>query len=44
MSKKIRELVELVSKVNDGEQDGMITKKSFGPMNCISCEKNLVNV
>jgi hypothetical protein len=44
MSKKVRDLVELVSKMGEGEQDGMLIKKSFGPMNCMSCEKGLNNV
>ena len=36
--------MELLQKQQQGEDDGMFTKKNFGPMNCISCEKNLTNV
>jgi hypothetical protein len=44
LSKRLKELTELVNKQQDGEQDGMLTKRNFGPMNCVGCEKNLVNV
>ena len=45
LSKRLKELTELVNKrQNDDEQDGMLTKKKLGPMNCVACEKNLVNV
>jgi hypothetical protein len=44
LSKRLKEISELISKHHDGEQDGMLTKKNFGPVNCISCEKNIVNM
>lgn len=44
ISKKVRDLVELVSKTNEGDQDSMLMKKNYGPMNCMGCEKNLTNI
>ena len=44
LSKKVRELVEMYSKTQHGEDEGMLTKKNLGPINCASCEKNLVNL
>jgi len=44
LSKKLREVTEILNKQQQGEEDGMLTKKNFGPINCVGCEKNLVNV
>jgi len=45
INKKLKELFELVK--NSGgnhEDDAMFTKKHLGPMNCASCEKDIVNL
>jgi phage-related protein len=44
LSKKLKEVTELLNKQNEGQDDAMLMKKNFGPMNCVSCEKNLSNV
>lgn len=44
LSKKIRDIFELISKQGSAEEDGMLTKKHLGPVNCASCDKNLVNI
>jgi hypothetical protein len=44
LSKKLREVTEIINNQQKGEEDGMLTKKNFGPINCVSCEKGLTNV
>lgn len=46
INKKIKELYELISKLgaNPHEEDAMFTKKHLGPVNCASCEKDIVNL
>lgn len=44
LSKKIREIFEVISKQGASEDDGMLTKRQLGPVNCASCDKNLVNL
>ena len=46
INKKIKELFELIKNLNPGahEDDGMFTKKPFGPVNCASCDKDIVNL
>lgn len=29
---------------NHDEEDAMMTKKKIGPLNCASCDKNIVNL
>jgi hypothetical protein len=46
LSKKIKDQYEIISEINNNKEgeDGMFTKRNFGPMNCASCEKNIVNI
>jgi hypothetical protein len=47
LSKKIREIMELLAKQPTGGQnteDAMFSKKPFGPVACASCEKNITNL
>ena len=44
LSKKIKELNEHVYATENAKEDGMLTKKKLGPIECVSCEANLVNV
>lgn len=46
LSKKIKEIMEELAKLGSRptEEDGMFTKKPFGPVACAACEKNLINI
>lgn len=44
VTKKIRDLVETFQNTSPREDEGMFTKKHYGPINCASCEKNLIGL
>jgi len=44
LSKKVRDLIDMYARTQQGEDEGMFTKKNLGPINCASCEKNLYNL
>lgn len=46
ISKKIKEIMEALAKLGTrpDDDDGMFTKKPYGPVACAACEKNLVNL
>lgn len=44
ITKKIREIFELLSKQGLREDDGMLTKKNLGPVACANCERDLINL
>ena len=44
ISKKQNEIFALIQLAQSTEDDGAFTKKKFGPLTCLSCEKNLTNV
>lgn len=44
IQKKIREILEMLKNKNDHEDDAMFSKKPLGPLNCASCDKDLVNM
>lgn len=46
ISKKIKEIMEALGRVGTRpeDDDGMFTKKPYGPVACAACEKNLVNI
>ena len=46
LNKKIKEIMEILAKQGDGptDDDGMFTKKPYGPVACAACEKNLINI
>ena len=45
ITKKIRELFDLLNRGRDDNDDtAMLSKKHLGPVACVSCEKNLVNL
>lgn len=43
LSRKVRELFELVGTSGGGNEDGMLTKRHLGPQACASCDKTLSN-
>lgn len=47
ISKKIREIMEMMGQYNGErpeDEDGMFTKKPYGPVACAACEKKLINI
>jgi hypothetical protein len=47
INKKLKELFDLLNNKGPAcheEDDGMFTKKPFGPVNCASCDKDIVNL
>jgi len=47
LNKKIRDIMESLSLLNGNapnEDDGMFTKKPYGPGACAACDKNLINI
>lgn len=46
LNKKIKEIMDILARQGNGEHedDAMFSKKPLGPMNCASCDKNLVNM
>ena len=45
LTKKIKEILEMISKVGSpNEDDAMFTKRPFGQVSCASCQKNIVNL
>jgi hypothetical protein len=42
--KKLREIMELLKNNHGHEDDAMFTKRHLGPVNCASCEKDIVNM
>ena len=46
INRKLRQIMEMLNNrpANDHEDDAMLTKKGYGPGNCASCEKDLVNI
>ena len=47
ISKKIKEIMEALAKLGNNrpeDDDGMFTRKPYGPVACAACEKNLVNL
>jgi hypothetical protein len=44
LSRKVKDLTELLDKHDDKIDDGMLSKKNFGPLHCASCDKNLSNI
>ena len=47
INKKLKELFDLLDKGDATichEDDGMFTKKPYGPANCASCDKDIVNL
>lgn len=44
LSRKVKELFELVSSNSNVNEDGMLTKRHLGPNACASCDKTLVNM
>ena len=43
LSRKVRDLFEMVGKAQGTSEDGMLTKRHIGPNACASCDKTLVN-
>lgn len=41
---KIKELFDLVGNKKPEEDDAMFTRKPFGPVSCVSCDKDIVNL
>lgn len=41
---KIKELFDLVGKNKHHEDDAMFTRKPYGPVNCASCDKDIINL
>lgn len=44
LSKRIKDIFDLLQKSGTDAEDGMFTRKALGPANCASCDKNLVNI
>jgi hypothetical protein len=47
ISKKIKEIMEALAKLGNSrpeDDDGMFTKKPYGPVACAACEKSLINI
>ena len=44
LSKKIKEIYEILEKQDFQGDGGMLTKKHLGPVNCASCDKNINNL
>lgn len=44
MNNKIREITEGFRQKSLTEEDAMFSKKPFGPSNCASCDKGLINL
>lgn len=49
INKKLKELFDLLnnnqnSSICHNEDDGMFTKKPLGPVNCASCDKDIINL
>jgi len=49
IEKNIKNLFDHITRLDSGgrgdtEEDAMFTKKPFGPVNCASCEKDVVNL
>ena len=44
LSKRLRDVFEILKRQQETEEDGMFTKKNLSPVNCASCDKNLVNM
>lgn len=46
INRKIKQIMEMLANKgsHDHEEDAMFSKKHLGPMNCASCEKDLVNI
>jgi hypothetical protein len=44
LSKKIKEIYEILEKDDNHGNGGMLTKKHIGPVNCASCDKNISNL
>ena len=44
LSKKIKEILDLLNKSGETEEEAMFSKKHLGPQSCASCAKGLVNM
>lgn len=44
IQKKLREIMEQLKNRHDHDDDAMFSKKHLGPVNCASCEKDIVNL
>ena len=44
LSRKVRELFDLVGSNTGANEDGMLTKRHIGPNACASCDKTLTNM
>jgi hypothetical protein len=44
LSKKIKDIYELIGNFNPSNDEGMLTKKSIGLVNCASCDKGIHNL
>lgn len=44
LSRKVKELFELVGGTSNVNDDGMLTKRHLGPNACASCDKTLVSL
>lgn len=44
LSRKVRELFDLVGGAQEKNEDGMLTKRHLGPNACASCDKTLTNL
>ena len=43
-SRRIREIIEIINKNLNQNDDGMLTKKNLGQIACATCQKNLINI
>lgn len=44
MRGKVKEVLEILKRQDDENEDGMLTRKQLGPVNCASCDKNVFNL
>jgi len=44
INRKVKDMTNIMNQQSHEKEDGMLTKKSLGPMACASCEQGLVNV
>jgi hypothetical protein len=44
LSKKIKDIYEILGNLNPSNDEGMLTKKSIGLVNCASCDKGIHNL
>jgi flagellar biosynthesis chaperone FliJ len=44
IQKKLREIMDQMKNKHDHDDDAMFSKKHLGPVNCASCEKDIVNL